>query len=184
MAGEPVVSDSAAIRIPTVRWPTEEEQAERLPLSPVTCNVPAAGSPGKKHAQGSPLRRSTFRDGCKKQAIPYNRSFHLASRNTAGGARGLTPGHSPASDGAQPDHSNCHRRHASLGSALSSDNQSETFRKTGRGPARAASLCSEFSFSHIAEEAEKLALSLDAQARPSNHAGLGYCNWAYSCAYL
>lgn len=168
MAGDSVDSDSAAIRILAVRCPPEEERNERLPLSPVTTNVPAAGSPGNKYAHGSPLKRSTSRDGCKEQATSYNDSLYSASHDPTGGARGLTPRYPSASDAAQPDNRNCHRHRASWDSALSTDVQSETFRSSRWAPARTASLCSEVSFSHIAEEARKLALSMDAQARPLN----------------
>ena len=167
MAGATPDRSSVAIRHLAIRCPTEEEQAERLPLSPVTTNVVATGSPGRKYAHGSPSRRSIFKEGSKKQAALQGGGHNVIPQKPASGARGLLPVHVSASDAVQPESRDFPGRHASMGSVSSNGTASEAFRSTGVPPARTASLCSEVSFSHIAEEARRLALSLDAQACPS-----------------
>ena len=169
MAGGSPDRGSIAVRHLAIRCPAEEEQAERLPLSPVTTNVPAAGSPGRKYAHGSPLRRSIFKEGSKKEAAWQDGSHEVISQKPASGARGLFPVHVSESDAVQPDSRDFRWRHVSMGSACSNGNQSEAFGSSGGPPARTASLCSEVSFSHIAEEAQRLASSLDAQACPFKH---------------
>ena len=165
MEGGSVDSGTAAIRHLAVRCPTEEEPTERTPLSPVTTNVPGAGSPSKKHARGSPFRRSIFRDNCRNQSVLHIGSIDTALQNPLGDAGGLSPKLVAAWDEAEPGSGSFYRRHASLGSVLSDSKQPVVIRSTAGPPARTASHCSDSSFSHIAEEARKLAESLDAQAR-------------------
>ena len=165
MGGGSVDSGTAAIRHLAVSCPTEEAQIERTPLSPVTTNIPGADSPSKKHARGSPFRRSIFRDSCRKQTVLHTDSIETASQKALGGSGALSPEVVATCVGAEPGSGSIHRRHASLGSASSSSKQPELSKGTAGPLTRTASHCSDSSFSHIAEEARKLAQSLDAQAR-------------------
>ena len=117
MAGGTPDKGSVNVRRLAIRCPTEEGQPERLPLSPVTNNVPATGSPGKKYAHGSPLRKTTFRESYQNQAALYEGGTHASSQEPTEGATGLCPTNIPPSDAADSRSSPC--RHAFFGSALS-----------------------------------------------------------------
>ena len=162
MAGDTLDSDSTMVRHLAIEHSASEELASRTPLSPVTRNVPVAGSPSKIF-EGTPFSRSLAR-GENQEDVHHRSSSAVLHQlqQAAGGAQGLSR-MSPAAGYAELGGRTQHQRGASLGSFRCENEAKDILGDTDRPPARTMSLKSEDSFSQIAEEAKFLGQLLCAE---------------------